>query len=523
MKDGIAMLPTEYLNRTPNDLLDHRARELGSRRALVGGTPLRDEEEYSLVDLVGVRDALAAELEDLGVRFGDRVAWSQDNSTALSAVALYHAVLRLGAVNVPLNPRLAGPEVVSAIEATRARVYLRTEQSASIPDGAAVATIASLEEVWARAVERVGRQPTERPPAGAEETDAVVLFSSGTTGRPKGIVHTTATATLAGAGWSDVFELDESDVFQSPFPVFAGAGLHFTWLACLWAGSTCALESYDTNRSLDRIERLRTTVYGAVPSIYAYWLRDGNLHQRDLGSLRLLDYGGAPMPVEQIRRLRAALGDVGLVQTYGLTEAGPGGTYLPARYALSRPGSIGNRTFSRHVRMRLMSLTTGQPCRPGEVGEIQLAGPTIMREYLDNPAATAEVMTADGWLRTGDAGRFDDDGFLYHIDRLKELIIRGGMNIAPVEVESALLGVPGVRDAAVIGVPHATLGEDLLAVVVAEGDLDPAELRATLVGRIADYKIPRRYEFVRDLPRSDAGKVLKRRLREMFAEPPGQV
>jgi acyl-CoA synthetase (AMP-forming)/AMP-acid ligase II len=334
-------------------------------------------------------------------------------------------------------------------------------------------------------------------------------------------VLTHANVVAAGIAWADAFRLGPDDVFHTPFPIFSGAGLHYTSMAALFAGSTCVVDDYETESTLARLETEGTTVFAAVPSIYQFWLESPYLLSTDTSAVRSLGYGGASMPAAIIRRLREAFPSAGLVQTYGLTEAGPGGTYLPEEYALRFLGSIGTRPAGRFTQVRVID-DAGHDVGPGVPGELVLRGPSIMRGYFRDDDATAQAMP-DGWLRTGDVVRFDDDGALYHLDRKKDIIVRGGFNVSSVEVESALLEHPAVVDAAVVGVPHEKLGESVAAVVV----LRPGNLVGVdaLIDhcreRLADYKVPSSVAMRPSLPRNAAGKVRKQELRDEFLVVPG--
>jgi acyl-CoA synthetase (AMP-forming)/AMP-acid ligase II len=345
---------------------------------------------------------------------------------------------------------------------------------------------------------------------------ASILYTSGTTGLPKGVEHTHESSLAAGIGWADAFRLLGTDVLQSPFPVFGGAGLHFNGLNCLWAGATFVLASADTAASWNLVREWRTSVYVAVPSIYQYWLEHPDVERADLSSLRLLDYGGASMPLPVIGRLRQALPHVRLIQTYGLTEAGPGGTYLPEEYAVDRLGSLGSRGAGPFTSFRVID-EGGADVAAGEPGELVLRGPANMRGYHRDPAGTAAVFV-DGWLRSGDVVRFDRDGFLYLLDRKKDLIVRGGYNISSVEIESVLLENPALAEVAAFGLPHSVLGETVaVAVVVRPGQVvDTDGIREHARAHLADFKLPQHVFVVAELPRNASGKVLKRELAAML-------
>ena len=509
-------LPAEYAPRSVPAVLAARAQEDPDGLALVarlGGA----ETAFTFARLWHDSGRLAAGLAALGVTVGTPVAWLLDNARGGEALLLYHALLRLGAVNVPVNARLAPPEVRHILEHSGARLCV-----------ADAALLTGLGELPARTVAVGGDAagavafeglfadggapgPDERPDEDALET---ILYTSGTTGLPKGVLHSHGSAIASGIGWADAFRLRPGDVLQSPFPVFSGAALHFNALSCLWSGAVYVVDGADVDDSLRRVARLGATVFVAVPAIYQLWLGSAVLREADLSRLRLLDYGGASMAPALIERLREALPGVGLMQTYGLTEGGPGGTYLPEEYALDRLGSIGSRPAGRFTRFRVVD-DAGRPVGPGGVGEFQMRGPSVMRGYHRDPEATAATFQ-DGWLRSGDVVRIDAQGFLYHLDRKKDIIVRGGFNIASAEVEAALLAHPEVLEAAVVAKPHVTLSEDIKAYVVLRRPdaVTPAELGAHCRTLLADFKVPRDIELRHGLPRNAAGKVLKRALRD---------
>jgi acyl-CoA synthetase (AMP-forming)/AMP-acid ligase II len=447
--------------------------------------------------------ALAHELIRRGTaRRGEPVAWALDNVDGLLAAVLYHAVLKAGAFNVPLNTRLTPPEVEALLTHCGADSLLLRETAQELLTAALLADA-----------------PVAALPTTDSDDLASVLYTSGTTGLPKGVEHTHASSVAAGAAWSDAFTLVDTDVLQSPFPVTSGAGLHFNHLSCLWAGAHYVVDQNDLDLAFATIAQRRATVYVAVPAIYQFWLDHPGLEHHDLASLRVLDYGGAAMAPEVIRRLRTALPGIELMQTYGFTEGGPCGTYLAPAYTDHRPGSIGNRAAGQHTEFVVLG-ADGTPVSPGEAGELFLRGPAGMRGYHRDPAATAGVKSADGWIASGDIVRADNEGFLYFVDRRRELIVRGGYNIAPVEIEAKLLEHPAVREAAAFGTPHPKLGEvPCAAVVLSTPGVTADALREHLTLRLADFKIPRHIHLVASLPTNAAGKVVKQRLRDEFSSP----
>jgi acyl-CoA synthetase (AMP-forming)/AMP-acid ligase II len=469
--------------------------------------------------------ASAAEIGGHGIGPGDRVVWLADNEDSVTALLTHHGILSANAVAVPLNPRLAAPEIAAIVQRVRPALVLSAAPHLELTQRALYLAGGDVEH---RRLGQLGddRGTTEQMAWEGEideDSAAVVLFTSGTTGRPKGVVHTHGSALAAGIGWADAFRLRPGiDVLQSPFPIFSGAGLHFNGLSCLWTGATYVVDGTDTATSLALIAQCRSTVYVAVPAIYQFWLDSGLLHDADsdmLCSLRILDYGGASMAPAVIERLREALPGAGLMQTYGLTEAGPGGLYLAEEYALSKLGSIGNRAAGVTTEFRVID-ASGVDVGPDGEGELVLRGASIMAGYWEDDDATSAAFTADGWLRSGDLVRLDSDGFAYHCDRLKDIIVRGGYNIASAEVEAVLMAHPEVVEAAVVGRKHPSLGEVVQAVVVLrEGSSATAEaLQSHCAERLADFKVPRHVQMMRQLPRNAAGKVMKPELRRTFAD-----
>ncbi|HEY8473742.1 MAG TPA: AMP-binding protein [Natronosporangium sp.] len=456
-----------------------------------------------------------------GVAPGDRVVWLLGNPEAGQALLLYHALGLLGAISVPVNPRTSPAELGSVVATCQPRLCLAADRLAALVDAALPGNgIPKL--LLAAGAADPGAIAGDHPvpdPAGRADDPVVLLFTSGTSGRPKGVVHTHRSALAAGAGWAGCFRLTEQDRYQSPFPIFSGAGLHFSGLACLLAGTTYLPEEFEAGATVARLARSGATVFAAVPTVYQLLVDRASeaFTGERLPALRLFDYGGAPMPVGLVRELAARFPAVALVQTYGLTEAGPGGTYLPAEHALSKLGALGLRPAGQHTRLRVVDEQL-RDVPHGTPGELLISGPAVMAGYYRDPEATAEVLR-DGWLRTGDIVRRDADGFLYYLDRRKDLIIRGGYNVSSIQVEEVLRQHPQVADAAVVGVPDPVLGEEIAAFVVPVAGARPAAtaLIDHCAARLADYQVPRRVLLTDELPRNTAGKVLKRALRDRIS------
>lgn len=513
-------LPGDIEWRTPLQLLARNARLYPNKLALVASSADGAEVRLSYAALAFSVDKAADALRAAGLGPSDHLAILMTNAAAAEYVSIAFGAMRLGAVVVPLNARFAAPELRAAVEDMDC-TFLVHESSF---DGAVAKFTEGSDRFAGRRI-RVGgdgdwaaRYAAGRPARGGfpkvdEDDLADILLTSGTTGRSKGVMLTHGNAVATGVAIAGSLDLGPQDTYQSPFPLFTSSGFHFNLMAAWWAGATMVIEPVvDLEATLRRMTRERTTVYCAVPAVYIFMLDAYDPARHDLSAMRIFDYGGAPMAREVIRRLAEIFPHVELRQTYGLTEAGPTGTFLPGRDAIRKLGSIGTSMPLCDVRVMRPDLSEAAP---GEPGEIVMRGPAVSRGYYKRPDATAQTFHS-GWLWTGDLGQTDADGYLYYMDRAKDVIIRGGFNIASMEVENAIFEHPQVKEVAVVAIPHAKLGEDLCAFIVPQPGPEPAprELMDFVTERIADYKVPRRWIFVTELPRNPTGKVLKAVLRE---------
>lgn len=463
-------------------------------------------------------DAVAHVLRARDVGAGDRVAFLGNNHPAFIETMLATALV--GAVFVPLNTRLTPGELAYMIDDSGARLLVSTAPLEAVAAETASATavprliVADGEDGgphdYETAITADGMGRGEAEPAGIGLDDpALIIYTSGTTGRPKGAVLTHGNLT-----WNAVNVLVDYDVLSTDralmiSPLFHVASLGMGCLPVLLKGATVLLEErFVPGDALRSIERLRATMISGVPTTYQLMLDDEAWDTADISSLRVMTCGGSAMP----DRVRVAYDERGLAFTggYGMTEAAPGVTMLPARFSGDHGASVGLPHFFTRFRL------SGDPA-PGETGEVEVRGPNVFAGYWGNPDQSAAVLAADGWLRTGDMGVVDADGFLTIADRAKDMIISGGENIYSAEVEQAILAIPGVTGVAVIGRPDERWGEVPHAVVtLAPGQtLDAARLAAELDGRLARYKVPRTLDVVADLPRTASGKVQKHLLRTM--------
>ncbi len=450
---------------------------------------------------------LAHGLRALGVGRRDRVAYLGPNHPAF--LETLFATGALGAVFVPLNMRLAGPELAGHLEDSGSRVLIYAPEQASIVEGLGVPHAVALDTEYEPMLARSTPEPIDEPVA--QEDPCIIMYTSGTTGQAKG-----ATLTHGNITWNSVNVLVDADLASDEVtlvvaPLFHTAGLNMTCLPTLLKGGRVLLEpAFDPARALELIARHRVTFMFAVPAMFNTIAHLPQWPQADVSSLRTLMCGGAPVPDTTIR----AYLERGLtfIQGYGMTETAPGALLLDRSEVLSKAGSAGVPHFFTDVRVVRPDLTD---CAPGEKGEIIVQGPNVMAGYWGRPEATAQVFADEAWFRSGDVAVTDDDGYAYIVDRMKDMIISGGENIYPAEVENVLIGHPAVADAALIGVPDERWGEVGLAFVVLRpgAQADGEELTGFLTGRIAKYKIPKWYRFVGELPRNATGKLLKKQLR----------
>lgn len=463
-----------------------------------------------------VRRAAGA-LAGLGVAAGDRVAWLSPNHPA--GMETLYACGQLGAIWVPINARLSAPEARYILEHSGATALVHSRDRAGLADS--LRTQLPGVRAWI-AVEDAGdslpyegllaaADPDPRDEPVSLDDPCLIMYTSGTTGRPKGAVLTHGNMTWACINQILGFDIAFDERTLALGPLFHIGGLNGTVNPTLLRGGcVVVVRSFDPAGTLTLIATQRVTSFFAVPTMLDAMARDPCFGTQDLSALRTVAAAGAPLPLPTLRAWLER--GVTVQQAYGMTEAAPSGTVLESADAARHVGSAGRAQFFTDVRVRRPD---GSETAPGEVGEVVLAGPNIMTGYWNDPVQTAEVLR-DGWYHSGDAGAVDEDGYLYIRDRYKDLIISGGENVYPAEVESALLELPGIVEAAVIGVPDDKWGEVGLALLV--GIERPAEeIRLSLREQLAAFKIPQHVRFVDGLPKTATGKIRKAELRREAA------
>lgn len=474
---------------------------------------LRDR-RWTYAELDVETDRWRARLAAAGVGRGDRVAVLAGNRAELAT--LLFACGRLGAALVPLNWRLAVPELISVLTDARPVLIATEARFGEVRAAGTQFRWLDLDEVDSASTELTMDAMDAGTDASPEDT-ALVLYTSGSTGKPKGALLSHRQLRSNAMATVDAWRLTADDIGPVATPFFHTGGWNVFALP-LWScgGRVVLFEQFAADRFLDALRDESCTVAFGVPT-QLVMLMDAPAWGRPLPALRWFISGGAPCPAGVAARARAA--GYRLREGFGMTEFGPNCFGITDAAALEKPGSVGWPV--PFAEMRLVD-DAGADVPTGTVGELWLRGPQLFSGYLDDPARTAEVLTPDGWLRTGDLAARDPDGAFYIRGRRKELFISGGENVYPGEVEAALVDCAGVSEAAVVGVPHARWGEVGHAFVVPRSGavVDPAALLEELRGRIAAYKVPKGVTVLESLPRTATAKVDRRALVAQLTEVP---
>lgn len=502
-----------------------------------------DGADLSFSQLQSQVKRFAAALVSAGVQPRDRVAIWAPNSTEWIVAVL--GLLHAGATLVPINTRFKGPEAAGILGRAHVRALvtvtdflgndypaLLRSSGVELPDlglvvvahGPVPPGAVGWDPFLAGGEAGSAGEADRRAEALGPETPSDILFTSGTTGTPKGVVMTHSRTLRVATDWVAMTGLGPDDRYLMVNPYFHMFGLKAGILACLAAGATMLPEPVlDVERVLRRVQSEGVTVLPGPPTLYQTILDHPDAGRYDLGSLRVAVTGSADIPVELIKRVRAELPFRTIVSGYGLTEAGTATGTGPDDDFEAIATTVGRPRPGFEVRLAPGGGAVAAPepdAGPGETGEIWLRGASVMSHYLDDPDATAEALTHDGWLRTGDLGTWDGEGRLRIVGRLKDMFIVGGFNAYPAEIENLMMGHPGIGQVAVIGVPDQRLGEVGVAFVVARrgADLTPPGVIAWSREIMANYKVPRSVVLVDELPLTATGKVHKDRLRALLQD-----
>jgi long-chain acyl-CoA synthetase len=469
-----------------------------------------DDLRFTFAEFDAAAARVATLLDQAGIEPGDRVGVMLPNTPAF-AIAFYGIMYR-GAVAVPMHPLLKAREVAYYLSNSGAMALFATppaaqEASSGADEAGALCWIVDDAELAKLTVDL----PEQGTPVQRNDDDtAVILHTSGTTGKPKGAILTHGSlGRNAEVCVRTLLEIGPDDVVMGSLPLFHSFGLTFGLNSAVLAGAMLTLiPRFDPGKVLEVIERDGVTVFAGVPTMYSALLGVASEGAPEATrSLRTCVSGGAALPVQVLSDFEKAFGCV-ILEGYGLSETSPAASFNHP-HRPRKVGSIG--TPIEGVQMRVVD-HNGAEVPQGEAGEIQIRGHNVMKGYWNLPEASEETITPDGWLNTGDVGRVDKDGYFYIVDRTKDMIIRGGYNVYPREIEEVLYEHPAVAEAAVIGIPHDSLGEEVgAAVALKNGEsADPDELRDYVKARVAAYKYPRQVWLVDELPKGPTGKVQKR-------------
>ena len=462
-----------------------------------------------------------------GVKPGDRVALALMNSAEF--LEAYFAIAKIGGVVVPLNWRLVPDELEFILKDSGSETLIFGEEFKEVfhelfkrgkkTDVDTWIQVSATSEYLEFAEDyntfREAGAKTE-PPIGAEEDDLLyIMYTSGTTGSPKGVVHSHNTSMWALVTFIASTDLRDGDRYLVALPLFHVGSLVPVTLNIYWGVTSVVMREFDPVKAWELIPQESITCSLLVPAMLNFMSQVPNVTQYDYSKLRWIQSGAAPLPENLIRKY--ADWNIEVHQIYGLTEVCGPACVINAENALKKIGSTGQVFF--HTEGRVVS-EEGNDCQPGEQGEIWIRGKHIMLEYWNRPDATEEAITSDGWLRTGDVASMDGEGFVYIQDRIKDMIISGGENVYPAEVENILMTHPGIVEVAVIGQPSNKWGESPFAVVVKnDQSLEEDDILVHCEGKLARFKLPKGVAFVETIPRNANGKVLKRELREKFPGP----
>ncbi|WP_432357305.1 class I adenylate-forming enzyme family protein [Sporosarcina sp. UB5] len=447
-----------------------------------------------------------------GYEKGDIIALYSLNSDLF--LVSYFGIQLGGFIVMPVNTKLAPPEVEYIFNHSDAKALIYdkrledvvNESKHPFKEKLSIGEQGDIDRLLASGTDKF--EPVE---IDGEET-AVVMYTSGTTGKPKGVMLTYQNILSTAEIWSEAMSITDADRMLISTPLFHCAACHVFMIPVTYKGGTVIIEeAFSPKGTVELLQKAKPTIFFGVPAMYTIILNLPEINNLELASVRLFGYGAAPMPYEMVKKLKETFPNVKVQNLYGQTENSPAASTLKDHLALEKIGSVGEALPQTEIRV---VDEFGESLPTGQVGEIVMRGPQVMKGYLKDEEETRRTIQ-NGWLYTGDLGRMDEDGLLYIVDRKKDMIIRGGENVYPIEVEEVLYQIPELFEAAVVGVPHEVLGEVPKAyVVVKEGaTLTESDIVSHCEKNLANYKIPVEIEFLDELPRNASGKVLKHTLR----------
>ena len=457
---------------------------------------------------------LSHALLEQGVRQGDKVIIFMPN--VVEFVVSYFAIQRIGAIVVPVNAKFTLQEVDYVAQHADAKAILVHEAIFAAVENITVIPLkiktGQEQAGWLNYETLIQHASIQTIDCRLNEDDvSTILYTSGTTGKPKGVLFSYRNILTVAQMIAVEMEVKPESRILLMMPLTHSAPLHLFLMAGVFVGSTNVLTpTFTPDLFIDSIEQERTTHFFGAPVAYLLTAQLPRLQTTDLSSMKWWAYGGAPLSQNEVRHLQKAFRTENLTCVYGLTEAGPNGSILFGEEHATKAGSVGRRA-PLGAELRIIN-DNGEDVGVGDVGEIVIFGEGNMLGYYKDDTATKAAFI-DGWLKTGDLARLDEDGYIWIVDRKKDVIFSGGVNVYPKEIEDSMLSYEGIFEVAVIGVPHPEWGETVKAVYAAKTEIDEDELKTYLEEHLAKYKVPRIFERVKALPRNASGKILKQSLK----------
>lgn len=507
-----------------SEFMYRNARKYPNKAALV----YRDQ-SWTFSELNRLSNKVANGLIAMGIKKGDHICMMQNNSEKF--LMTYFGILKAGGVVVPMNTRFVKEEIVHVINDSDSRWLFYSAELTDVteevqtmsPNLEKMICVGDAAPDWALSYHQFDNASEERPDVWIEEEDdCCILYSSGTTGRPNGSIYTHRAVCYNGCFAGAVnHRLGFFSKNVIMMPLFHSAPLHNHMLGTYSVGGTVVLlDTFDCDLLLKTIEKEKCTHFFGPATVYLKCVKELDVQGGyDLSSMEMFVMGGSPCAEEDMKDVIDKMQLKGrLMQVYGLTESGPFGSALFPEHMDDKPGSIG-LNGSLGAEMVIVDEEGNQITEPGVVGEIAVFAESHMREYYKNKEKTQKTLV-NGWIMSGDLAKYDEDGFVYFVDRVKDMIISGGQNIYSKEVEDVLMRYPGIAEVAVIGIPHREWGESVKAVVsmVKGVQATPEEIKAFTTDKLARYKRPRYIDIIEALPHNASGKILKKDIKMMYSE-----